>query len=241
MSSNSVRGSAPGGEKLAYLQENDLFRGMSAAEIQAMAERAPMKRVPAGTVFYSAEQPAEVLFILKEGRVRVYQLSPEGRTLTTAVLEAGSIFGEMVLIGTRLHDAYAEAMDPCLLCLMSREDVQSMLLADARVAGRLVEILGERLAEAQDALSSMVFKRTPERLAGLLLRRARPARGLPGTVRPLEVRHTHEELAEMLGGGRETVTKILNEWAVEGWVELGRGRVRLVALEQLRIAAGVQP
>ncbi len=197
-----------------------------------------MKRVPAGTVFYSAEQPAEVLFILKEGRVRIYQLSPDGRRLTTAVLEAGCIFGEMVLVGTRLHDSYAEAMDPCLLCLMSRADVQSMLLSDTRVAGRLVEILGERLAEAQEALSGMVFKRMPERLAGLLLRRARPARGLPGMVRPLEVRHTHEELAEMLGGGRETVTKILNEWALDGWVELGRGRVRLADLDALRAATG---
>ncbi len=230
--------SARSSAKIGYLQENDLFRDMSKEQLQAMAEQAPMKRVSAGTVFYSAEQPAEVLFILKQGRVRIYQLSVEGRALTTGILEAGSIFGEMALVGQRLHDSYAEAMDPCLLCLMSREDVNTMILGDARVAKRLVEILGERLAEAQEALSAMAFKHTPERLAGLLLRRARPARGLPGTSRPLEVRHTHEELAEMLGGGRETVTKILNEWALDGWVELGRGRVRLLEIEKLRIAAG---
>jgi CRP-like cAMP-binding protein len=113
-----------------------------------------------------------------------------------------------------------------------------MLLGDPRISSAIIEILGKRLIEAQESLSGMVFKRTPERLAGLLLRRAAPVRSLLGASRGLEVRHTHEELADMLGAGRETVTKALNEWAHEGVVELGRGRIRLVDVETLRDLAG---
>jgi CRP-like cAMP-binding protein len=154
------------------------------------------------------------------------------------VLEAGSVFGEMALLGQRLHDSFAEAMEPCLLCLMSSEDVRTMMLADVRVAGRIVEILGRRLLEAQDALSGMVFKRTPERLAGLLVKQGRKPRTLLSGSRPLEVRHTHEELADMIGAGRETVTKSLNEWAALGIVELGRGRVILLKPDELRLLGG---
>jgi CRP-like cAMP-binding protein len=228
-----------GVQKLAYLQENELFRNLGKADLELMATRAPMKRVAAGAVFHSPDDPAEVLFILKEGRVRIYQLSAEGRSLTTAILEAGSIFGEMALLGQQLHDSFAEALDPCLICLMSREDVRTMLMGDPRISSAIIEILGKRLLEAQEALSGIVFKRTPERLAALLLRRATPARGLLGSSllgggKTLEVRHTHEELADMLGAGRETVTKVLNEWAQAGLVELGRGRVRLINPAALR-------
>ena len=225
-------------DKVHFLQENDLFRGLSRDDLKLMAERAPMKRVPAGTVFYSPEQPAEVLFILKQGRVRIYRLSADGRALTTAVLEQGSIFGEMVLLGQRLHDSYAEALDPCLLCLMSREDVRTNLLSDPRIAASIVEILGTRLLEAQEALSGIVFKRTPQRLAALLLQRSRPVHSLLGAARGQEVRHTHEELADMLGAGRETVTKVLNEWAKAGLIELKRGRVRLLRAGDLRTLCG---
>lgn len=114
-----------------------------------------MQRVPAGTVFFSPDQAAEVLFILKEGQVRLYHLSPDGKALTTAVLEPGTIFGEMALLGQRLHQSYAEALRPCLLCLMSRDDVKHLLLSDPRVATRIAEILGQRLILAEQRLSDL--------------------------------------------------------------------------------------
>lgn len=220
--------------KQTYLMENDLFRGLPPAEIAALGERAPMKRVSAGTLFYTAEQPVEVLFILKQGRVRLYRLAPDGRALTTAVLEAGSVFGEMALLGQNLHESFAEAIDPCLICLMSRHDVQTLLLGDPRIAVRIAEILGTRLIAAQEQLSDFAFKRVPERLVTLLLRLGRKSRALFSTEEVFEVRHTHEELAEMIGVQRETVSKILGEWVAQGFVRLGRGKVTVTQPEALR-------
>lgn len=222
--------------KQAYLQENDLFRGLAPAEVAAMGALAPMRRVPAGTVFYAPDQPAEVLFILKEGRVRLYQLAPDGRALTIAVLEAGSVFGEMTMLGQALQETFAEALDPCLLCLMSRQDVQTLLFGDPRIALRIAEILGARLLDAHRQLSGFAFQRAPERLAALLLKRGRrPALALTGAA--LEVRHTHEELADMLGLQRETITKILNEWNARGIVSPGRGRIKLNMIKDLESLA----
>jgi len=200
-----------------------------------MGKRAPMQRVPAGTVFYSPEQAAEVLFMLKEGQVRLYQLSADGKALTTAVLEAGTIFGEMALLGQQLHQSYAEALSPCLICLMSREDVKNMLLGDPRIAARIAETLGQRLISAERRLSDFAFKNLPQRLAGLLLQLARPPKGRlfrPGG--PPEVRFTHEALAEMAGTYRETATKILNEFRIQGLIDLKRGRVVILDAAGLR-------
>jgi CRP/FNR family transcriptional regulator, cyclic AMP receptor protein len=89
------------------------------------------------------------LFILKEGRVRLYTISPEGRELTIATLEEGAVFGEMTLLGQEMHRNFAQAESPCLLYLMSREDVKTLLLGDPRIAARITEMLGQRLMTAE--------------------------------------------------------------------------------------------
>jgi CRP/FNR family cyclic AMP-dependent transcriptional regulator len=225
----------PYAEKLRHLKDIDIFRDLEHEEVEELGKRAPMQRVPTGTVFYSPEQTAEVLFILKEGRVRLYHLSPDGKALTTAVFEAGTIFGEMALLGQQLHQAYAEALTPCLLCLMSREDVKTMLLSDPRIAARIAEILGQRLISAEQRLSDFAFKNLPQRLASLLLQQARPPRSRIFRTSPYpEVPFTHEALAEMVGTYRETATKILNEFRAYNLIELKRGRVLILDEEGLR-------
>lgn len=223
-------------DKTSYLRDVDIFRDLSQTEVEALGKHAPMQRVPVGTVFYSPEQAGEVLFILKEGRVRLYHLSAEGKALTTAVLEAGTIFGEMALLGQHLHQSYAEALSPCLLCLMSREDVKGMLLSDPRIATRIAEILGQRLISAEQRLSDFAFKNLPQRLASLLLQLARPprARLFRAASGAPEVRFTHEALAEMIGAYRETTTKILNEFRVQGLIDLKRGCVVILDAVGLR-------
>jgi CRP-like cAMP-binding protein len=213
-------------DKSAYLQEIDILRDLDPSEIELLGKRAPMQRVVAGTIFYSPEQAAEALFILKEGRVRLYHLSEDGKALTTAILDTGTIFGEMALLGQALHQSYAEADTSCVLCLMCRDDVRSLLLADPRIATRIAEILGQRLISAESRLSDFAFKSIPQRLASLLIQLARPPRGrlFRADAAP-EVAYTHEALAEMVGTYRETITKILNEFRAAGLIELQRGRV----------------
>jgi CRP/FNR family transcriptional regulator, cyclic AMP receptor protein len=129
----------------------------------------------------------------------------------------------MALLGQGLAGSYAEAMMPCVLCLMSREDVKT-LLGDPRIALRIAEILGQRLIEAERRLSDFAFMNLPERRAALLLRLVQEARPrLWGGGHP-EVRYTREQPAEMIGTYRETATKILNEFRAAGWVDLRCGK-----------------
>ncbi len=223
-------------EKQTQLQAIDIFRDLEPDEVERLGKRAPMQWVNPGTVFYSPEQAPEVLFILKKGRVRLYHLSPEGKALTTAMLGEGTIFGEMALLGQRLHQSYAEAETPCLLCLMSREDVKALLLSDPRIASRIAEILGQRLLAAERRLSDFAFKSLSQRLADTLLELAHPPtrpRWLGGSE-TLEVRTTHEALAEMIGTHRETTTKLLNEFRGQGMIELRRGKVLILDDDALR-------
>jgi len=222
------------------LAEVDIFQDLSPSEMDAIAARAPRQTVEAGTVFYSPHSRTEVLFILKQGRVRVFRLSPAGKALTTAIITPGTIFGEMAIIGQRMHDNFAEALEDCVICLMSREDVQQMLLSDPRIAARIAETLGNRLIEMEQRLSDVVFKAVPQRIASALLTLGRAEQGRrrwPFGPVVCEVRLTHEQLAELVGSSRETTTKVLGELREMGLVDLRRGSIAIRDLVALRAFA----
>lgn len=221
-----------------YLREVELFQDLSPEELKVMEKMMPVKKVEAGNVFYCPTQPAEVLFLVKKGRVNLYHLSAEGTAFTTATVEAGTFFGEMTLVGQSIYGSYAEAVTPCLLCIMSREDVKMGLLGDLRISSRLVETLGRRLIETEQRLADFALKSVAARVATLLLQmarspQAREQRKALFATKTIEISCTHEELAQGVGAYRETVTKILNEWRGQKLVDLHRGRILLLNLDGL--------
>lgn len=221
--------------KRAYLSSMELFQDLAPAEMHHLEQVTAMVTAPRGRVFYNPAEPAEVLFLLKRGEVAISRISPEGKKLTLRTVGAGTIFGEMAIVGQRMHETFAEALSECLICIMSRRDVEELLLADPRIAVRLVRALGERLATAEARLEEMAFKSVPERLAGLLLRLGTETdwRGRP-IVRGL----TQQQLAELVGTYRETATTVLNQFSHQGLIEIRRQRITLLDPDGLRALAG---
>jgi CRP/FNR family cyclic AMP-dependent transcriptional regulator len=217
-----------GQERTFRLTEVDIFADLSEAEIEAIATALPMKTYAAGELLYTPQHPTETLFILKRGRIRIFRVSPDGRALTTALIAPGTIFGEMVLFGQSMYDSFAEALDEALVCAISRADVHRVLLTDARIAARITEILGTRLAGMERRLSDTVFKTVPQRVASALVALAGEQRRLGLGPRTTTVALTHEQLAALVGTTRETATKVLGDFATRGLVRLGRGRITLV-------------
>ena len=114
-----------------------------------------------------------------------------------------------------------------------------MLLADHRIATRIIEGLGRRLADVEQRLADIALKTAPQRVAAVLSRLAAAAPGGPGlfTRRGAEVRLTHEQLSDLVGTTRETTTKVLGELRDAGVIRLRRGAVIVLDHDALRAAA----
>ncbi len=221
-------------ERVWCMSEVDIFCDLDEQEMQSMAQAAPVRTYPAGELIFSAHDPVEVLFILKKGRVRIFRVSEDGRALTTAILEPGTIFGEMVTVGQHMHGSFAEAMEEVVVCVMSCADVRRFLLGDPRIAARIAETMGRRLSELEQRLSDVVFKSVPQRVAGTVATLAEGGSRLRGG----HVRITHEQLAALAGTSRETTTKVLGDLASSGLIALGRGRISVLDPHGLRAVAG---
>ncbi len=205
----------------------DIFCDLEPEAMATFELQTEMRTCRKGQILYSQEDRAEVLFLLKRGRVQLYRLTPAGRRLEVAVVEPGTFFGEMPFLGESLRHTFAEAVEDSLICVMSRADIEGLMRRRSEVALRMIEVLGRRLALCEARLEEMAYRSVPARIAAVLVRLSQ---GRNGEV----VSITHQELGDMIGALRESVTKVLDDFQRAGLVELGRGRVIL------RDVAGLQ-
>jgi CRP-like cAMP-binding protein len=220
-------------DKIGYLQMVDIFQDLTQAEIEEFEKATTMSACRRGKIFYMPEDTSEVLFLLKSGKVQLYRISPDGKKLVIGTIGPGTIFGEMALIGQGMQSTFAEAVEECILCVMSRDDVEHLLVTKPRVALRIFEALGRRLREAEARLEGIAFKGIPARLASLLLQLAEEQGA--NTIVGL----THQDLGEQVGTYRETTTQTLNSFKTEGLVEIGRKRITILDRAGLqRVADG---
>ena len=216
--------------KAAFLSDTDIFRDLSSQELEELDRMTAMSTCRKGKVFYTPGETGEVLFILKRGRVNLYRINSDGKKLVTSTIGAGTVFGEMSLVAQGMHDTFAEAAEECTLCVMSRSDVEHLLLSKPRVALRFMEMIAERLKDVETRMETVAFKSVPTRIATFLLQLANDDTGKIEGV-------SHQDLADMVGTYRETVTRILNEFRGKGYIELGRLNVAILNQDALQAIA----
>lgn len=214
--------------KREYLREIDIFQDLTPADMAWLEEVTRMQAIPKGSVIYHQEEMAEGLLLLKRGRVRLSRVTLSGKRLDLALLEPGTFFGEMSLLGERMRNASAEALDDCMLCVMSQVNIEQLVLRTPMVALRMLAVVGRRLAESEARLEDLAYRSVPARLASLLLRLGQAHDDLVEGV-------THQDLGDMIGAYRETITKTLDEFQTAGAVELARRRIRI--RDRRRLAA----
>ena len=119
-----------------------------------------------------------------------------------------------------------------MICVLSRTDLERLILLHPKVGLRFLEQLSARLLETEAVVEDFAFKSVPARLAGALLR-------LVETSEDQTIHASHQELADMIAAYRETVTLTLDELQTRGLVKLGRRSIEILDLGALdRVAAG---
>jgi CRP-like cAMP-binding protein len=201
---------------------------------------AALKRAAARRAFgkkemlHRAGDPADELYLLDQGRVRLFNNSLQGRNLTLSIVEPGDIFGEMALFPGRLRGSHAQALSSGVLYAVPRRQLTLLLEQDPMLVVRVMENLGQRLQAVERRLGDLVFKSVPERLAALLLDLVGPAAQKGRGPTPVPNRYTHLQLAEMINTHRETVTKIFNRFRDDRLLEFDRRGIVLLDMERLR-------
>ncbi|MBI2846981.1 MAG: Crp/Fnr family transcriptional regulator [Chloroflexi bacterium] len=218
-----------------HLKRVDVFKDLTQDEVEALFHSMVVRECKPGTVFFMPEDSTERLFILKTGRVDLYRLTPNGKRLVTRCIEPGTVFGEMGLLGQSMQNCFAEATENSLVCIATKDDVLQLLKERPAVALRLMETLGNRLRLLEQRLEQTAFSPVKVRLASFIIANTDPVTGAVAG-------YTHEEIGDIIGTLRQTVTETLSELQSQRLIEVKHKRIQVAdrrGLEQVVSDHGV--
>ena len=225
-------------ERIRLLSLVDIFEPLSSGDIERLNGQLTDIHLEPGEVFYIPEDRSEKLFLLWRGRVRIYRTT-EDRELTLAMVESGTVFGEMALTAQKLQGAYAQAMSASKVSVMSREDLELLILEKPQVGLQIAHLLSERLRRYESRLEDITLRGMPSRLAGLILDLVDDEGVMTGQNRiKIPTHYTHQRLGTMIGVNREAVTRAFGQLQDRGIVELRRRLIWVTDLDTLRAMAG---
>ena len=220
-------------DKLWYLQRLNLFEEMGEAEIQAVSRELRMRSCPQGEPFATGER--DRVYLLKAGRMRLYQLTEEGQEVTTAVLEPGQLFGLAALIGGDGRATHAEPLEDSVVCDANAADFVAMLAKHPLLMARIMMVMARQMFRLQQRIESIASQPVSGRLAAVLLERTADGEpmGRGMALPPI----THDDLARLVDSSRESVSRTMARWRAEGIVESCGRRLVVVDRERLRLEA----
>lgn len=206
--------------KLWYLKHIKLFSGLSPSEIQEMERITRMQEIKKKQPVYLPGDPANTVYLLKKGRVKIASSAPSGKEVTFEILEAGEIFGLLETLDDSPRETLAEALDDALICAIRREDFDRYLREHPDMTVKLTKLIGLRLRKIQNRVEDLVFRDVPARLAHLLLELSKTDGAPDEAGIRLQARLTHQEMANLIGCSRETVSTILGQFRDQSLIRI---------------------
>lgn len=214
-----------------YLASTPIFSGLEGPELEELAPLVLLRELPGDTVIFHENDPASAFYMVKSGKVKIYKLSREGREQVLAILGEGQIFGDVPVFDGGPYPATAATMEQSELLLVRSGDFKDLLRRHPDIALKVIKVLGQRLRQAMELVRDLSFKQVPHRLAGMLLKLAGEEGRESEAGIEVDLGMSRQEIADVVGTSRETVTRELKKMEKAGLISIDRRRV-LVADEQ---------
>jgi CRP-like cAMP-binding protein len=206
--------------KLWYLKHIHLFDGISPSEMQEMEKITHMEEVKKRQPLYLPGDPSSSVYLLKRGRVKIANTAPNGKEVTFEILEAGDVFGELDVLQDAPRSTSAETLDDALICVIPRKDFDQYLAMHPNVTIKLTKLIGLRLKKIQSRVEDLVFREVPARLAHLLSDLGKTEGVADKQGIRLKVKLTHQEMANLIGCSRETVSTTMGQFRDDGLIQM---------------------
>ena len=216
-----------------HLKNTSLFEDLTPEELGQLSRITPYKRFASGEIIYHMEDPADALYFIRDGMVKISMYFPNGKEMILSLLGQYDIFGELLLLPSERRSNQAEAVVDTTLIVMPEQDFQMLLSQQPQIAMKFIKVMSTRLWQAQQWQAEVGAFDAPGRLANLLLRLAgdfgiESERGIV-----IDLSLTQQDLAKMIGATRETVSHCLARLLEYGAVRRRRAPIT-VNLEKLQ-------
>jgi CRP-like cAMP-binding protein len=206
-----------------------LFQNLGDEGLHEIADLLIERKFPKNATIFEEGVPGDYMYLIQNGQVKVTKVSEDGREKILAIHSEGDFFGEMALVEREPRSASIKTMRPCVLLALSRNDFLSLLRQNPDISLELIRVLSQRLRDANGQVRALLFERVEGRARGVLRRLARDAQPDAEGRAPTPT-VTHQQLADLVGTSRETITRVVKELKDSGWLRQ-EGKRYLVPLD----------
>jgi len=198
----------------------ELFSSLTNDEISLIMKKLSVKRFKKNEVILLEKDTSNFMYIIIKGRVKVTKIAEDGKEVFLAVHRAGEFFGEMSFIDGKTSPATVIAAEDCIINIISKKEFYSTIYSHEKILNNLLQILCSRLREAWEKIQLLNLNNASERLKILFFSLSdKYGEKTPKGI-TLNIKLTHQELAEMTGMARETVTRVIDKWHKDGGINI---------------------
>ena len=202
------------------LRNNNFFCALAQHSVQDLDRLKHASCYPEGSVVFLEGQQARGVYIVCQGRAKLMTTNADGKSLILKIAEPGTILGLHSVVSGKPHEVTVETLQPCQLAFIRREDFLRLLNEHGDACLRAAEHLARDCQSAYEVIRSIGLSHSvSEKLARLLLQWSSDGRVVDGVIR-MKLALTHEEIAQLIGTSRETVTRTLSEFKRQRLLEL---------------------
>jgi len=217
------------------LRKVPLFSSLKDEELDAINRVSFVKKYPKDMMILLADEEGDTLFIIIKGKVKITAFSENGKEVIFSIMTESDFFGDMSLLDGKPRSASVVAMEDAELCLLRRDDFNRLIEQYPGIALKLLNELTSRLRRADERIESLALLDVSGRIAGILLQLAEESgKRTPDGGVIIRSRPTHQELANMVGTTRETVTRILNQMEHKNYIVMLGKSVTILNTETLK-------
>ncbi len=210
--------------KIDFLRNIQLFSGLDDEELYQISAKVVLKEFKRNEVILYEEDTSEYMYIILLGKVNVIQTTEDGKEIILATHQSGEFFGEMSLIDGRTSPATVLATEDSLVAIISKPEFHSLLTNYAKVLERMLQILCSRIRDSWSRIHLLNFKNASQRIKMLLLTLSFDKGEKTSEGITLNIKLTHQNIADMVGLTRETVTRVLDKWRKDGTITILKKR-----------------
>ena len=209
------------------LKNVPLFAGLNESDLDDLMAIVRINEHPRGELLFSDGEEAAGFFIVLDGKVKVYKLSPEGKERILHVIHPGGTFAEAAIFGEGLYPAYAEPLQASKLLFLPKDAFLALLRDNSRVSINMIAGLSKFLRQFANQIEDLTFKDVPSRLARYLMDLSR------GTKQTVMLPISKSQLASNLGTVSETLSRTLRKLSEDDLISVSGKTVEIIDFDRL--------
>lgn len=217
-----------------FLRKVTLFSELDDAQLAQLAGVVREQHYKKNATFFHVDDPGNALFILKDGLVKITIEDQSGREIILRMLYPTDFFGEMSLIDDMPRSASVTTLEPSDALVIYRDAFLHLIEKNPSILLKMTVVLSRRLRRVNELIRSLAFHDVYGKVARVLLNLATEKGRSTDDGTVIDLRLTQQELAELAGMSRETMTRTLRDFQQAGCVRIESGIITILEIGMLQ-------